>query len=223
MFTSRRVTLLLGLVLRARSSNVRQFPAVNHVCAVLHIAANEHHLPALAAYVDQLLRHRLMKAEPTLEVDFESLLMAAYLEERVPTPLLRPAGVRERARDLFWEEYADTRLVDPGPPIFFQRVVRQRIFKEPADEELVRRHTEELLPPVLDQIQSLFVDSGEADPQTPTLGAISIWSTTINLAHAGFEVDRDRWPTLVGFLEAMGRHEALARLVDEERSALASH
>ena len=76
---------------------------------------------------------------------------------------------------------------------------------------------------VLDQIQALYVDGGEADPSTPTLGAISLWSTTVNLAHAGFEIDRARWPTLVGFLEAVAAHDPLARLVEEERSALASH
>ena len=85
MLSGRRVTfdIAVAFVLRARSSNIRQFPSVDHVCAVLDIAANHHHLPALAAHVDQLLRLRLVEAEPALEVDFEGLLMAANLEERM--------------------------------------------------------------------------------------------------------------------------------------------
>ncbi len=152
----------------------------------------------------------------------DSSVICAYLEDRVPSPSIHPEGARRKARDLFWEEYADTRLVDLGAPIFFQRVVRSRIFREAPDEAIVRRQSEEILPPVFDQLELLYVRGGEADPESLTIGAIAIWSTFVSLAHAGQEVDRERWPGLVDFLERFGRHAPLTRLVEEERALLAS-
>ncbi len=112
--------------------------------------------------------------------------------------------------------------MDLGAPIFFQRVVRSRIFREAPDEAIVRRQSEEILPPVFDQLELLYVRGGEADPESLTIGAIAIWSTFVSLAHAGQEVDRERWPGLVDFLERFGRHAPLTRLVEEERALLAS-
>lgn len=152
----------------------------------------------------------------------DSSVICDYLERRVPEPSVHPTDLRALARDLFWEEYADTRLVETGGPIFFQRVVRARVFKEAPDEGAVRRQIEDVLPPVLDQVEKLYVESGEADPAKLTLGAISIWSTFVNLEHADHAIDATRWPGLAGFMEAMGRHAALAALVDEERAALRS-
>ncbi len=152
----------------------------------------------------------------------DSSVICDYLERRVPSPSIHPEDLRARARDLFWEEYSDTRLVETGGPIFFQRVVRARVFKETPDEEIVRRQVEDVLPPVLDQVEALYVQSGEADPEALTLGAISIWSTFVNLEHADHPIDEARWPGLAGFMQTMGRHDALAALVEEERAALAS-
>lgn len=150
----------------------------------------------------------------------DSSAIAAYLERAVPSPSILPEDPRRFARDLFWEEYGDTRLVQASGPIFFQRIVRAKVFKEAPDEEVVRRHGEEHLPPVFDQLEALLLD--DVDPERPTLGALSIWSPIVNLDHAGHGLDRDRWPGLAAFLDRLGAHPALAALVEEERAALAS-
>jgi glutathione S-transferase len=152
----------------------------------------------------------------------DSSVIAAYLERCVPTPAIFPDDPRAYAADLFWEEYTDTRLVDAGSPIFFQRIVRAKIFKEAPDETLVRRNLEEVLPMVLDQLESLFIERHGADPVQLTLGNLSVWSAFVNLSHADFEVDASAWPGLAGFLEAIGEHSVLRSLVEEERAALAT-
>ena len=151
-----------------------------------------------------------------------SSAICAYLERCVPTPTFYPEEPRAFATSLFWEEYADTRLVESGTPIFFQRVVRQRVFKEAPDDELVRRYEEELLPPVLDQLEALFIERDRADASELTIGNIAVWSPFVNLEHSGFELDAGRWPGLSTFLQTLGEHRALRDLVDEERAALAA-
>ena len=150
----------------------------------------------------------------------DSSVICAYLERANPDPALYPSEPREFADALFWEEYADTRLVDSTSPIFFQRVVRGKIFKQPADEEIIERCVEEVLPPVFDQIEELFIPT--ADPSRITISTLSIWAAFVNLTHAEFEVDAKFWPGLATFLDRMGEHESLRSIVAEERSAMAT-
>jgi len=153
----------------------------------------------------------------------DSSAICAYLERCWPTPSIYPESSRAFATALFWEEYADTRLVESGGPIFFQRVVHGRIFGRPVDEGLVRRHLEEVLPPVLDQLESLFVGHEEPYAARPGIAEISVWSVFVNLAHAGETVDAARWPGLAAFLEEMNSRPLLRSLLEEERASLAAH
>ena len=159
----------------------------------------------------------------------DSSAICAYLERVEPTPALYPSDPREFATALFWEEYADTRIVDSCTPIFFQRVVQEKFFKQPGDEEIVRRHLDEVLPPVFDQIEELFIEgvvekiTGTVDAlsnQPITIATLSVWSPLVNLDHAGFEFDAKAWPKLAKFFEIMGGHPILAALVEEERAAM---
>ena len=97
-------------------------------------------------------------------------------------------------------------------------MVREKFFKQPADEEIVRRHLEEVLPPVFDQLEELFVET-EAASQI-TIATISVWAPLVNLEHAGFELDAKNWPGVAAFQQTMNRHPVLRILVDEEHSAM---
>jgi glutathione S-transferase len=152
----------------------------------------------------------------------DSSVICAYLEKIHPDPAVYPSEARAYGRSLFWEEYADTRLVESVTPVFFQRIVNAKVFKQPIDEEIVRRHAEEVLPPVHDQLESLFVASGIASASELTVAEIAVWSVFVNFAHAGLELDRDRWPELTDFISAMNAHPMLAPLIEEERASLLS-
>lgn len=152
----------------------------------------------------------------------DSSVICDYLEQVVPDPPLYPADPRERAQALFWEEYADTRLVDTATPIFFQRVVRGRIFGQPVDESLVRRHAEDLLPPVLDQLEALFAPRADALAGRITIATLSVWAPLSDLGHADVEVEAARWPALAGLLSRLAGQPALARVLEEDRALLAS-
>lgn len=152
----------------------------------------------------------------------DSSAICAYLERIRPEPALYPESPRAFAEILFWEEYADTRLVQSAAPVFYQRIVRAHLFDESPDEEIVRRHLEEVLPPVFDQLESLCVDRLSAADPALTVAHLAVWSPFVNLLHADYAPDRASWPGLVRLLEAIGEHAPLRRLVEEERSALAS-
>lgn len=215
----------------ARLHGVSLSPFVRKVRAVLAIKGIDYELVNVmpgAAPPDFAAISPMAKIPVWEEADGWSLpdstAICAYLDRRVPEPSIHPALVsdpRSFGRDLFWEEYADTRLVEATSPVFFQRIVRRHVLKEESDEEIVRRHVEEILPPVFDQVEALFIERDGADPGRLSIGHISIWAACVNLSHAGVEGDGGAWPGLVDFLERFSEHPALAAILEEERATLA--
>ncbi len=153
----------------------------------------------------------------------DSSAICAYLERIEPRPALFPSEPRAFADALFWEEYADTRLVDSVEPVFFQRIVRGRFFKQPPDETIIRRQTDEILPPVFDQIEALFIEAFGIRGDSPiTIATLSIWAPFVNLEHAGFDFDAKSWPGIAAFLEGMNAQSVLREIVEGERAAMAA-
>lgn len=210
-------------------------PFVRKVRAVLAIKSIDYELVNVmpgAMDAEFLAKSPLSKIPVWEEGDWtlpDSSAICAYLERVAPTPALYPSDPREFATALFWEEYADTRIVDSCTPVFFQRVVQEKFFKQPADDEIVRRYLDEVMPPVFDQIEELFIEGvlektlGTLDAlsnQPITIATLSVWSPLVNLDHAEFEFDAKVWPKLAKFYEIMGGHSVLRGIVEEERAAM---
>ena len=223
--------MMPGVDKRGTLHGVSLSPFVRKVRAVLAIKSIGYELVNVmpGAMDSEFLAMSPLSKIPVWEEDGwtlpDSSAICAYLERIEPDPPLYPSDPKEFATALFWEEYADTRIVDSGNPVFFQRVVREKFFKQPADEDIVRRHLDEVLPPVFDQIEELFLGKvvGIVDAlenQEITIATLSVWAPFVNLDHAGLELDAKAWPRLAAFLEVMGRHAVLRALVEEERAAM---
>jgi glutathione S-transferase len=203
-------------------------PFVRKVRAALALKSIDYELVAvMPGAMDAAFRARNPLAKiPVWEEDGwnlpDSSVICAYLERIAPEPPLFPGDPRSYATELFWEEYADTRLVEVAGPVFFERVVHTKIFKQPADDAIVRRGIEELLPPVFDQLESLFVGRSRPDSPVPTIADLAVWSPFVNLEHAKVELDAARWPGLAAFVGEMNGDPLLGALVAEERAALAA-
>lgn len=218
-------------------------PYVRKVRIVLAAKGIEHrHVSVMPGAMDaEFLALSPLRKVPVWEEppDFvlpDSSAICAYLERRCPSPPVYPADPRAFASSLFWEEYADTRLVDACEPIFYERVVRPHVLRQAGNEELVQRQLEEVVPPVFDQLESLYLTPGRlraADSPASAAGAaagraaaaieisaIAIWSPIVNLEHVGIGVDPARWPRLAGFMEAMNAHPLVSPIIARERSAL---
>jgi glutathione S-transferase len=166
----------------------------------------------------------------------DSSAIAAYLERIEPEPALYPSESKAYGDALFWEEYADTRLVDSIAPIFFQRVVNARVFDKASDEEIVRRQLDEVLPPVFDQIEERFLSALPTEQSREgnarglegaarfiNIATLAMWSPLVNLSHSGIDVDAAAWPRLARFIEGMNEDACLRSILEEERASLAAH
>jgi glutathione S-transferase len=131
----------------------------------------------------------------------DSSVICAYLERLQPEPRLFPADPAEYARALWYEEYADTALLEASAPIGFERTVKRVLGLGPPDEERVRDAIENRLPPVLDYLEAqLSARTGGGNGQT-LLSELSIADLAVGgqlaaLGRAEFAPDPSRWPRL---------------------------
>jgi glutathione S-transferase len=152
----------------------------------------------------------------------DSTVICAYLDNAYPGHALYPSNPRDRARALWFEEFADTRLGDLliwG--LFYQKVVHPLVWGEPGDQRRIEKSLNEDLPAALDYLEDelpadgfLFGEIGAAD--------IAVASFFRNGAYAGFTVDPGRWPRSSAFVERVLAHpcvDALLRFEDVQRSA----
>jgi glutathione S-transferase len=223
--------MMASVAKRGTLYGVSLSPFVRKVRAVLAIKSIDYELVNVmpGAMDSEFLAKSPLSKIPVWEEDGwtlpDSSAICAYLERVEPTPAIYPSEPKKFATALFWEEYADTRLVESASPVFFQRVVQAKFFKQPVDEEVVRRQLDEVLPPVFDQLEEIFIegviDTDDAlSSQQITIAPLSVWSPLVNLGHAGYQLDAKAWPRLAAFFEVMGAHPVLRALIEEERAAM---
>lgn len=129
----------------------------------------------------------------------DSSVIIAYLERLHPEPPLFPADAKEMARALFYEEYADTRLMEAISPIFFQRFVQKNLFKQEPDETVVQEALQNALPPALDWLEGQLDDGADTLSGRFSVGDIGVGAQLQSLVLAGEKVDPGRWPKLAHY------------------------
>lgn len=131
----------------------------------------------------------------------DSSVIIDYLEHIQPEPSLYPKDPKDRARALFLEEYADTRLTETLAVPFFQRFVRANLLNEEPDEKLVQSTLSEKLPPIFDYFEQAIGDGETLVGDTITIADIAATAPFVNFRVAGEDVDAERWPKLAAYLE----------------------
>jgi glutathione S-transferase len=163
----------------------------------------------------------------------DSTVICEYLDDRHPTPAVRPADPVARARGRWLEEFADTRMGEVFIwRLFTQVVINPFVWGVPTDHEILDRTLQEDIPHVLDYLEAqipadgfLFGELGTAD--------IAIATFFRNARYARFEIDAARWPRTAGCVERILATPSFQRLVAfedtmmrtppaEQRSALAA-
>ncbi|MFQ5514223.1 MAG: glutathione S-transferase family protein [Myxococcota bacterium] len=175
---------------------------------------------------EEFLRISPLGKIPVLrEGDFtlpDSSVILSYLEQTHPEVPLYPSDPRERARALFLEEYADTRLVESALPVFRERVVHRRFLKRDCDEDAVQKALSKSLPPVFDYLESQVTsDEDGIVGGRFSVADLAIASPFVNLMEGGERVDAKRWPRLASYLERIHARPSFKELIAEEATSLA--
>ncbi|HJQ83785.1 MAG TPA: glutathione S-transferase family protein [Candidatus Binatia bacterium] len=161
---------------------------------------------------------------PALEHDGRALadssVICAYLERLQPTPALYPSDPYEHARALWFEEWADTGLVNVvGPKIFFKKFVAPRFFNQPTDEAEVQKTIDEELPPLFDYLESQLGSGPHLVGKSFSIADVGVATQIVQLRHVGVGIDTARWPKLARWAAGILERPSFRAVVDEERAA----
>jgi glutathione S-transferase len=161
---------------------------------------------------------------PMLELadgDFiaDSSVICDYLEQIHPEPALYPATPRERARALWFEEYADTALTQVCARIFWMYIIIPIRSGAPTDQAEVDAFRGENFPAVFDYLEETALDgAGLVDGQFG-ITDISLAAPVRLLDLAGAPLDAERWPLFEAYYRRTIERPSARSIYEEELAA----
>jgi len=162
---------------------------------------------------------------PVLEDEYgtlpDSSIICQYLDSKYPKPSIIPSCPRERARALWFEEFADSKLAELlGGGIFFESLVAPKLMNRPTDEKVVAKAKQEL-PPFLDYLESQISCSDYLVGNSLTIADLALPNFFINAGYAGYQVDTNYWPKLAGYINNMLQHPLYTHRMEQEKEIVA--
>jgi glutathione S-transferase len=151
----------------------------------------------------------------------DSSAIIHYLEAKYPEPELIPADPRERGRVIWFDEFADTILFACGAKIFFNRVVAPRFLGRDGDLDAAEAAERDELPPLLDYLEGVILDSGFLVGDRLTLADLAVANPFANFGHCKVAVDPARYPRVSDYVTKMLARPSLAPLIEREAAYLA--
>jgi glutathione S-transferase len=149
----------------------------------------------------------------------DSSVIIAFLEREHPEPPLYPSDSRQLGRALWFEEYADTRVIEVLGPVFSQRFIQRVLFKQPSDEAIVAEQMSVIVPPVFDYLEAQAPQRGFMVGDAFSVADIALGTCFVHLRHGGESIDSERWPRLAAYAGRVLARPSFADLVAEEEAA----
>ena len=149
----------------------------------------------------------------------DSSVICDYLENVHPAPALYPPEYRDRARALWFEEYADTALTQVCARIFWMYIIIPIRTGAPVDQAEVDAWRDEHFPGVFDYLESVAPgDTGLINGQFG-ITDISLAAPVRLLDLAGAPLDAERWPCFEAYYRRTINRPAARSICEEELSA----
>ncbi len=146
----------------------------------------------------------------------DSSVICDYLEHKYPTPSLYPKDPYQRARALWFEEYADSLVAQTvAGGVFFERVVKKLIGQK-TDAAAVEETLATKVPPVFDYLEAQIADRAFMIGDTLSIADISIGTMLVNFCHAGECVNEKLWPKLGAYIARLHARPSFKNRIDEE-------
>ena len=149
----------------------------------------------------------------------DSTAIVTYIEAKHAEPPLLPADPANRARAIWFDEFADTILVSAAGPIFFNRIVSPKFIGKPGDDAAAAKGEADM-GPVCDYLEGVIRPSRYLVGDALTLADISVASPFVNAGHAGYVPDAQTYPKLTAFLAAIHARPSFADWIRRERKML---
>jgi glutathione S-transferase len=147
----------------------------------------------------------------------DSSVICDYLEHKFPEPALYPGDRFERARALWFEEYADSQMAQNlVRAFFFERVVKPMMRQEP-DETVCAKARDKHLASTFDYLDGEIRGKAFLAGGMFSVADAAVGTMLVNLDHAGETVDSGRWPDLARYAQALHDRPSFKALIEKER------
>jgi glutathione S-transferase len=151
----------------------------------------------------------------------DSTAIIMYLDAVKPDPNLIPEEPRARAKCFWYDEFADTLMMDCGRAMFFNRVVSPIFMGRPGNLEAADKAERELLPRLLDYLEGEVPDGGFLLEDRITLADLAVASPFANIIHhLNIAIDPVRYPRTLRYVAGILERPSLKPVVEKERRFL---
>lgn len=150
----------------------------------------------------------------------DSSIILNYLESTEPK--LLPEDAKQRARALWFEEYADSTFAENVGAVFFNRIVAPNIMKQEGDQAAIDAALNEGLPTIFDYLEAQLGDNEYLAAGRFTVADLASGSMLRQLRLAGESVDAGRWPKLAAYAERILSRPSFKTAADEENQIVAN-
>jgi len=152
----------------------------------------------------------------------DSTAIVHFLEAKFPEPALIPADPKLRGKTIWFEEFADTVACAAVGKIFFNRVVAPRFLGRDGDLDAAAACERDDLPPMLDYLEKVVpADGGFLVGDRLTLADLAIASPFANFEHCGVNVDPDRYPRTIAYVQRILARPSFSQWVEREKALMA--
>ena len=149
----------------------------------------------------------------------DSTAIVTYIDAKYPEVPLIPADPANRARAVWFDEFADTILTAAAGAIFFNRIVSPKFIGKPGDDAAAAKGEADMTP-VCQYLESVIRPSGYLVGDSLTLADISVASPFVNAEHAGHVPDAATYPKLTAYLAAIHARPSFSDWIRRERKVL---
>jgi glutathione S-transferase len=149
----------------------------------------------------------------------DSTAIATYLDTRYTDKNMIPADAENRARVIWFDEFADTILTSAAGAMFFNRIVSPKFVGKPGDDAAAAKGEADMTP-VCAYLEGVIGASGYLVGDALTLADISVAGPFVNAAHAGYTPDAAAYPKLTAYLTNLHARPSFADWIRREKKML---
>lgn len=150
----------------------------------------------------------------------DSTAIATYFDALHPEPPLTPGDARQRAKAIWFEEFADTIMVASGGKVLFNRFVGPKLLGMPGDEAMAEQGLKEL-GPIRDYFESQAPTAGWLAGSDFSIGDIAVASTFRSLGYIGLEPDPAKHPNSAAWYERVKARHSWQAVAAREAAVMA--
>ena len=143
-------------------------------------------------------------------------VILAYLDRAHPQPSIYPQDAKDCARAMWFEEFADTKMVEAVGPVFFERIVAPKFFDRESNQELIDEALGQRVPAAFDYLESQLDGGDHLVGNQLSVADIAVGAMLRQHQMSNETVDASRWPKLAAYAEKVLARDSFKRCAEAE-------